>query len=167
MNNNNLLASLTKAASYFVDNMKQRLSDGGYPAEIARNIRIDDAKTEYNNSYIDVIIDMGEGAAPMAAAFEWGSGVHATRGKAGTYSIDPKNSSALSIPRNRWPNYKPPPDIDPVKISHVDHPGIAKKPYIEPSLNESLPEIKKIIVRDLKTSILDGESRIIIIEVKI
>jgi hypothetical protein len=174
MNNNSLLAGLTKAAAFFVDKMKQRLSGGKYPSAISDAISIDTAKTEGNSSYIDITIDMHKGKAPMAAAFEFGSGEHAMRGNRGRYKIPAGATGYLAFPISKWPNYSPPPNVDvavfPGAISKKDyvmHPGIEPNQYIAPTMVETKDEIAKMIGQSVKEAIMFGTEKVTWIEVKL
>lgn len=170
---NGILAGLTKIANYFVQIMKQRLSSGNYPngnsdrgtVSIQDAISIGTAQQAGDRAFIDVEIDLKK--APAAAAFEWGSGIHTERGVPGLYPILPKNASALSIPRSRWQNYNPPPDIDPVFVRKVMHPGVAPRPYIAPSIIDSKEEVRKILGKEVKAAIMLGVPPVTVIEVKL
>jgi hypothetical protein len=147
--------------------MKQILAPkgkNGYPPEIAQNIVIGDAKQEGDGKYsITVSIDLSEGAAPMARAFEFGSGLHAELGKKGTYEIKPKKSGGhLSFEKSKWPKYDPnyfeegKPGVAPdwFHFTFVNHPGIVARPFMRPSVVATKPEIINILGNSFKASIL-------------
>lgn len=163
-----ILKGLTLGANFFVQKMKERLDGGNYPkgdpdrdtTSIQEATSIDTAKESGDHAYIDVVIDLKK--APFAGAFEYGSG---EKGPAGQrYRIEPKNASVLAIPRERWPNYEPPPDVDPVFLSYVLHPGIAPKPYIKPTIRENKKEIARLIGKEFVAEIRRGMKVIEIIE---
>jgi hypothetical protein len=75
--------------------------------------------------------------------------------------IAPRNASEIAFPISRWPNYTPPPNVSvaifPGAISkkpYVMHPGIAPRPYMRPSIQETKPQIKKILGDSFKAAIL-------------
>jgi hypothetical protein len=162
---NGILAGLTKVANLFAQKMMQKVSQNGLPSKISDATSVGTAQQAGDGSFIDVSIDLGK--APMAAAFEWGSGEHATRGTPGKYPIEPRNASVLAIPRARWSNYRPPPDADPVILRHVMHPGVVARPYIAPTLTENKEEFRKIMGQELKAAIMLGVPPVTIIEVKL
>lgn len=115
---------------------------------------------------IDIKVDLN--IAPAAAAYEWGSGIHATRGNAGTYPIVPKNHNYLAF---FWPKV----DGDPsfrrlpdgrVLLASVNHPGVAPKPYLKPTIDDTKEEFKKILGQGFKAEILQGVNKVEVIEVK-
>jgi hypothetical protein len=163
--NNGILAGLTKVANLFVQKMKQRVSQNGLPSNIGEATSIGTAQQNGDISFIDVNIDLKK--APSAAAWEWGSGEHAERGTPGRYPIEPKSGKVLAIPRSRWQNYNPPPDVDPVFVRHVMHPGVASRPYIAPTLAENKAEFRKMIGKELKAAIMLGVPPVTVIEVKL
>jgi hypothetical protein len=162
---NGVLAGLTKVANLFVIKMKQKVSQNNLPQAISDATSIGAAQQQGDSAFIDVDINLKK--APMAGAFEWGSGIHRQRGAPATYSINPKNANVLAIPRSRWKNYSPPPDTDPIFVRHVNHPGVAPRPYIAPTLVENREEIHKILGKELKAAIMLGIPPVTVIEVKL
>lgn len=165
--NNSILAGLTNVAILFVARMKTKISSNRLPSVISDATYIGTAQTSENSSSIEVKIDLKK--APMAAAFEWGSGIHRTRGTPGTYVIAPRNASMLAIPRSRWPNYEPPPDVDPVILPKVNHPGIVARPYIIPTLEDKSfqNDARKILGQAFKEQVLLGTERKTVIEIHV
>jgi len=141
-----------------------------YPEEMRSNVVIDSPVVEKkgmfsSSGHIDIYIDGKK--APMAAAFEWGSGEHATRGPIGTYVIEPKDASVL---RFGWqPDFVPwnSPKFAGVVLDGagtegtyffqwVDHPGIAPRPYLNRVIQESMPEVMKVIGLGTTGRLLSG-----------
>lgn len=162
---NGILAGLTKVANIFVQKMKQKITQNNLPSNISDAISIGTAQQAGDGAFIDVEIDLKK--APSAAAFEWGSGIHTERGVPGLYPILPKNASVLVIPRSRWQNYSPPPDVDPVFVRKVMHPGVAPRPYIAPSIIDSREEVRKILGKEIKAAIMLGVPPVTVVEVKL
>jgi len=161
---NSILAQkLTMAANYFAETMKKKISEVRAPSVIAQHISIGKAQKENGSYSIDITIDTSKDAAPMARAYEWGSGLHATRGEKDTYLIEPDKAEKLAIPRSRWPKYQPPPDKDPVILQWVYHPGVAPRPYIVPSIEESKEEIKRMLGQSFKAAVMIGVEKVTII----
>ena len=164
---NGILAGLTKVANYFVQKMKQQLSSGNYPSgnsdrgttSIQDAVSIGTAQTNGDSSFIDVDIDLKK--APMAAAFEWGSGLHTQRGVAALYPIAAKGSDPLHFfwaKKGKWFKGTALP---------FGHPGIKPDPYIAPTLIENKAEIRKILGQELKAAIMLGVPPVTVIEVKL
>jgi hypothetical protein len=117
-----IMKKLTELAGEFSETMKSTIDEVHAPSEIKKHISVGKAEKEGNQISIEVVIDISKRGAPMAPAYEWGSGEHATRGDVGRYKIS--GNPLLAIPRSRWQNYQPPPDVDPVILSSVMHPGV-------------------------------------------
>lgn len=168
MNNNELLAGLSKSANILVNSMKQKLGKsgkGGYPPAIQASIVVDTPKTTMDGSSID--IKLGGKDAPMARAFEWGSGIRAERGNKDKYPI-PKNPTGVAFlwtyPSPLGLKLKPGDEF--VSFDQVQHPGIAPRPYIKPSIDETKDEIRKVLGQSFKAALLIGTQKVTIIEVK-
>lgn len=81
-------------------------------------------------------------SAPEAMAFERGSGIHGPEGE--TYAIDPINGPTLNFHGthgygNPW-----------VTPTHVDHPGVAARPFLHPANLQVMPiglEMLKVALR--------------------
>jgi len=157
------ISALAKVATIFVSEVRSKLSSDKYPEEIAKSIKINPPQSSGRDVYfVDIIV--GGATAPMAAAFEFGSGERAEGGgekyripddlslKPGGYTI--------AFPISRWENYVPPPDVDvaffPGEISdkpYVMHPGIHPRPYIRPAIQDSYDRIKEELVVDFRAII--------------
>ena len=100
-------------------------------------------------------------SAPMARAYEYGSGVHGKYGA--TYPIRPKDAPMLAFD---WPNHDP--DFPAGKkyigysnqgnflFNYVDHPGVRPKPFLKPAIEQNKPSIKAKIVQTFKRGLLDS-----------
>ena len=159
MQYSSLYADLLEVGKIVAQRWINVLSSGEYPDEMKSNIVVGEPEVAQGGMYsssgqIYVYIDGKK--APMAAAFEWGSGEHATRGRIGTYKIEPKDTSVLKF---GWQ-----PDFVPWKspkfagvilegagtegtyfFQWVDHPGIAPRPYLAQVIREATPEVVKVL----------------------
>lgn len=146
--NAGLISSLTKIANHFVIRMKDKISQNNLPKEISDAISISPANVSGDSGSIDVIIDLK--TAPMASAYEWGSGLHATKYSPMLYPIPTVKPGPLHFfweERGKW--------FFGAKLP-FGHPGVAPRPYIEPTLLAELPEMKKMVGEEIKAQILIG-----------
>ena len=148
---NSLLSGLTQSANRLVARMKNKVSQNGLPQAISNAMSIEPAVATESGGSIDIVIDLNEDSgAPMAAAYEWGSGLHSTKYSPQLIPIPQRKPGPLHFyweNRGKW--------FYGAKLP-FGHPGVAPRPYIEPSIEEELPEIKRIIGQEVKASILIG-----------
>ena len=169
-----------------VDEIKATLDAGRYPTgndpdrpnytSIQNSIVV--GEPQPTTGGVEVTITIGGAKAPYAPAFEYGSGLHATRGAAKKYIIHAKDK-LLRFPftltfmpgggkfvgmsgygRNRL--YKELMGGDNGSVSgitfwnFVEHPGIEPKPFIHPSLIKAQDKIAKTIKEKLTAQIILG-----------
>ena len=149
--------SLTKAAKVFVKQMKQNLSSlsGKLPADKIKSAIIIHAPAEISGTAF-IVIEIDLEKAPMARAYEFGSGIHSTEGDKKRYRI-PKlgGSSYVAFPKEKWAGYNPPPPAPDVFVfTHVLHPGVAPQPYMIPALEASKEKIRKILGKEFVASVV-------------
>jgi hypothetical protein len=147
-----LRKNVTQATNILYLELVRRTSSGKYPDEITEAIRTSPAKFEPNKGIVgQVAIDLD--IAPMALAFEFGSGIWAERGSKQKYPITPKNASILSF---LWPeatNIAQREGVDRVRFTEegraflpkVMHPGIQARPYIQPAIETKADEIAELL----------------------
>ena len=157
-----MLQKLGVVASKFMEIMAQKVSQNNLPEAINEHTSADPPQKKGSKYSIDVVIDTREDAAPMAGAFEWGSGLHGEKGA--TYPIP--GMPWLAIPRERWPKFAPPPDVDPVVLSKVDHPGVEAKPYLQPAIESTRAGFVTSIAKLVKLAYLDSTVRVEVISAK-
>lgn len=159
---NGMLLSLGKVAAFFVPKMKEKRAQVNAPRNIDDAISVTSPVLTSKGAKVEVEISLEE--APAAAAFEWGSGEHATRGPRGKIRIVPKQKDVLAF---LWPNAPPGFPVSAktgkVVLKHVDHPGVEKRPYIRPTIEENTEEIKEILGKDFKASLLVGVKKVEVI----
>lgn len=97
-----------------------------------------------------------KGGSQDAAAWEFGSGLHARRGAKRKYPIRPKNGKYLAF---KWDvadanpeNFRFLPDGR-VILPSVMHPGIKGKPYIQPAVTELRRRLRADLNQDIRESI--------------
>src|SRR3990167_5905269 len=101
---NSVRQSLPRAANIWVNRAKGKAKT----TRIKGGFTISAVASEGNGRYSITISN----TAPEAPAYEYGSGIHRTKGQKAKYLIPNVPGVVLRIPRSRWPNYEPPPDVD-------------------------------------------------------
>lgn len=109
---------------------------------IKRGVMIERVQGKGNSRFITVRIK-----APEARAFEYGSGLHATKGPKQKYIIRPRRKKALYFYWER---------IGQTFVGQkVMHPGIEAKPFISKAKTEARKEIRKLMkdnaVKNIRT----------------
>jgi len=153
INENYIIAAMTKAGNLLANEMRNKTSGGGYPRGLSSSIVVNPAIKAGEAVYkITVAVKH-----PAAAAYEFGSGIHATRGTASKYEIRPRNASVLVFP---WqPGFVPygsrkfsgvilnnPDSTEGTYFFHfVEHPGVEARPYAIPSYHAKKSEIFKLL----------------------
>lgn len=137
-----------KAADIIARKAVENASSQGLPGEVADAISIGEFRVLGGDIFsIDVEVDLEK--APMARAFELGSGIHATRGGRTTYEIKPTKARALAF---EWePEYIPwgsPKFIGLAGRKYlfrkVDHPGVMRRPFLIPAADETINQVVEI-----------------------
>ena len=113
------------------------------PTHLKRKIESGQVSMEGNNQFrLRIKID-----DPSARAIEFGSGLHATRGKQGTYKIKPgKTSPNLRFywkRQGRWFIGR--------NGQAVNHPGVKARPYIAPALRRTRRKLNQILIRNIRS----------------
>lgn len=172
----NIRESLIRAANDVVVNgIYVAIDSQNLPQSIKNNISISPVQEGDGNLYIDIVIDVSDdGGAPEAKAFEYGSGLHRTKGLPKKYIIEPKNASALKFPFTitympgmkfkgvKGMRYKEVvqqlADIGEVSgemfWNYVEHPGIRPRPFIKPALESMKSRILQLMAKAVKFDVL-------------
>src|SRR4030042_4553398 len=167
-----ILAALAKIGAIYAAKAAAKSQQVKAPKNIAGAFSVDPPKQMEATYSIDIKVDLKE--APAAGAYEWGSGIHATKGVAGKYKIFPRDKMALAffwdkVDATSKTNYKfwgISPTTGKAIFGFVDHPGVAPRPYLVPTINETKEEFKKILGQGFKAEILQGVNKIEVIEIK-
>jgi len=163
-----ILQKLVVIAQEFYNVMSQTANQKNLPEEIIENTSIKSPKKAGKGYSIDVVIDTSEDAAPMAGAYEWGSGEHGDRGS--TYEIAPREKAVLAFPwtpeQIPWRSHKFAGMGRDGKFLFywVDHPGVKARPYIKPSIMAIKDKARQILGKEFKAQILSQTPRVTIID---
>jgi hypothetical protein len=98
--------------------------------------------------------------APQAAAFEYGSGLHRTKGTPGLYAIEAKNASELHFwweKGQKWFKGAALP---------YGHPGVAPKPYLQPAIESERGKVVSRLREAFIKSYRDSVVRVEVISAK-
>lgn len=98
--------------------------------------------------FIEINLDEESGGAPEARAYEFGSGIHSEKGQ--KYLITPKKGNYLAFFWDKANPNIPRAKDGRVLLKKVMHPGVAPKPYIQPSIDELKKGAKRIISERIK-----------------
>lgn len=104
---------------------------------VKANVKISSVENTPEGKQITVYVPLDK--APEARAYELGSGIHGPTGQ--TYPINAKNVPNLVFfwqKKGRW-------FVGP----HVDHPGVAAKPYLAPAAQKNRNTILGLLSRGL------------------
>jgi len=147
---NNIQAALVEVARRLMQKMAATASQNGMPSKVAARINrstFAGTPTKVGNGYsIKVSIDMSKDAAPMAAAYEYGIG---------EYPIPKEGTTFMAFPKEKWPQYVPPPPAPDVFVFFkVTHPAIEAKPYIRPSVIENRADAKQLLGKAFVESVI-------------
>lgn len=152
-----ILTALAQVGSIFRDKASARAQSNNTPI---KDNAFSVGSPMQNGAIYSVDIKVDLKVAPAAAAYEWGSGIHATRGTPGLYPIKAKNAPELHFfweKRGKWfMGFELP----------FGHPGVAPRPYLKPTIDETKVEFRKILGKGFKAEILQGVNKVEVIEVK-
>lgn len=174
MNTNSLISGLARVGSLFYEKMSERVSSGNYPPSTTDNKRnfstipaatmVKEPQPTQGGFEVSIVIDLKK--APFAAAYEWGSGEHGR--SASAYEIKAKQMGRhLIFPLDDWPRWEDWREfgieggVYPNKnglfyLGIVSHPGVESRPYIQPTMQEIRPEVRKILARDFKEMVISS-----------
>lgn len=88
-----------------------------------------------------------------AAAQEFGSGLHSTRGPKAKYPIVPRNKKFLAFHWEKANDSIPRLPDGRVMLMSVMHPGIESRPYIKPAVTELRRTLRGEVDTDIRESI--------------
>lgn len=163
-----ILAALAKVGAIFANKAASKASSNRLD-EISKSFSVGSPNQNGDTYFIEVKVNH-----PAAAAFEYGSGIHSTKGAKGKYKIFPRDKMALAffwdkVDVNSKTNYKflgISAKTGKALFNFVDHPGVAPRPYLVPTIDDTKEEFKKILGQGFKAEILKGVNKIEVIEIK-
>lgn len=150
----NLLTALAEVGRILRDKAEAKVSEVNAPSAIV--ITTGSPMQTGAVSYIEVTAKH-----PAVLAFEYGSGIHATRGEKGLYPIKAKGADPLHFfweNRGKW--------FIGMELP-FGHPGVAPRPFMKPAFDENKDEFRRIIGQGFKAEILAGQPKVIIEEIRI
>lgn len=166
---NEFIQKLSEAERILTEQIIQNINANNIPREIADHLVADPPVQEGKGRFSATIriIMAKDTPAQAAAAYEYGSGVHATRGTAGRYPIEARNVNFLKFmfpeaqnihPENPNAPYQRAPGLQfdaagNVYMKKVMHPGVAPRPYVHPAIEDKRKEIRDLFKAALKLEI--------------
>lgn len=149
----NILKAMTIGIGKIADEARKNAS---WSSKIPGAIRVDPARVTSGGVFQeDIVTDLTK--APMAAAFEFGSGLHRTRGNPALYPIRARNAPELHFwweKRQKW--------FVGVELP-FGHPGVAPKPFIKPAIDSNLDDFRKELAKAFKEALLASVPKVTII----
>ena len=152
-------STLVKAANIFA----KAVRNFAPYAAIKRSVKVGTPSTTKGGNK-NIIVTVGNKSVPYARAFNIGSGIHAQKGRRGTYEIWPRRKKALGIPLGRWENFSFPvwaggkiigysKKSDKVILRKVDHPGVRGVNYVKAARLSVRREITQLVKMEASKSI--------------
>lgn len=144
--------ALTESAGLLVNRARPKAKTQA----IKDGFKIDPAKDNGDYTYSIRIVNV----AKEAAAYEFGSGIHRTRGTPAKYPIYPKNKKALAFDWNPetipWgsPKFIGIGADGRMLFKFVQHPGVAPVPFMKPAFDESKDEIRAKLKNDFVVNVI-------------
>jgi len=134
-----LVGAITEIAGDIAEDARQKVTgDTGLPNVIAGAISVGTAEYTKSLISIDIMVDLKE--APMAAAFEFGSGIHSESGE--EYDIEPREATPEL--HFWWEN-----ESKWFRGQLVTHPGVAANHYLMPAMVKNMDAAKAKIINKL------------------
>jgi hypothetical protein len=166
-----ILAALAKVGAIYAQKAAAKSIEMKTPQEISKGFSVGSPMQNGATYFIDIKLNNPAG---IAAAYEWGSGIHRTKGTPGKYKIFPRDKMALAffwdkVDATSKTNYKflgISTKTGKAIFNFVDHPGVEKRPYLVPTIEDTKEEFKKILGQGFKAEILQGVNKIEVIEIK-
>jgi hypothetical protein len=149
-----ILSALAQIAGIFASAAGSMATQVGAPSDLPGTIHVEPATQSGGTSSVKVNIDH-----PAAAAYEWGSGIHATKGGKKEKYLIPKKPTGVAFPKEKWENYdpgyynpaRPAPDV--FVFDQVKHPGVEKRPYLKPAFDEHKVEFEGMLVTGFEVDV--------------
>lgn len=147
---------LVPEIDFYLTQVYKAAYDKAPTQNIKDHIRIRFAKQEGSLIVGGLEVDLRKGprevgpdsVASPARAYEYGSGIHATRGEAGTYVIVPYKRKVLAFYWEKAYDWIPRLPDGRVMLAKVNHPGVMPRPYMRPAFEETKkPILIKLLLK--------------------
>jgi len=137
--------------------------------KLRNKVKLHKGKVNNNGGEISITIADGDpNLQGMARAFEFGSGIHATRGTRKKYLIKPKNARALWFymenPHPKIPLYIKGGKIG-VVLPKVLHPGVEARPFISKAIQSTISKATEDLAISVRKNLIE-ELRIVLKDIK-
>lgn len=150
-----IMREITTSAGDLAETARKNAS---WSSKIPGAIEVSEAQTDGAGKYwIDIKVDLKK--APMAAAFEYGSGIHRKEGGS-LYPIKARNAPNLVFfweKEDKWFVGK--------ELPH-GHPGVAARPYLAPAVEANKKTIRERLLKAFVAGYRDAVPRIEFIKVE-
>jgi len=140
----NIVATLTELINEIAEQARE---NANWSSTIPDAIKAGQVEEMGGNYYGSIIIDLN--IAPEARAFEFGSGIHATKGEVKKYPIKAKNVPNLVFWWANQGKWFVGPELP------IGHPGVAPNPYLRPAIDDYKNEMKERLKSAFKKSFVD------------
>jgi hypothetical protein len=149
-----IIKGLTEQANKIAEKARTNAS---WSKDIPDAIGVGKAQKTQKGYEISVIIDLKK--APQAAAFEYGSGLHRTKGVPSLYPIEAKNPMWQPLhfyweKGGKW--------FVGAKLPY-GHPGVEAKPYLQPAIDSTRLDFISSLATLVKRAYLDSTVRVEVI----
>lgn len=160
------ISDITKFGDSLARSIRAHLK---WSKKLRNKVRLHKGKVNGNGGEISITIADGDrNLQGMARAFEYGSGIHATRGAKKKYLIKPKNARALWFymenPHPKIPLYIKGGKIG-VVLPKVMHPGVEARPFISKAIQSTISKASADLAVSVRRNIVD-ELRIVLKDIK-
>lgn len=137
---NELSSDLILGVTDIMTTIKNKATMEAPTKRISENIETKITSKRRGNYALDVRariwVSLAEDKAPEARAYEYGSGIHSTKGPKTKYKIEAKNHPNLKF----WWQARNKLFLGPL----VMHPGVAAQPYLRPAVEANLPNLREM-----------------------
>jgi hypothetical protein len=160
-----LRSTLSMAGSLLYERIMTNIDSKNIPKDIKSATFLGSVVDTSDSMSISITTD-GE-VAPTALAYEFGSGEHAELGTPAKYPIPVDGTTPMYIDTStlRGGYNGPPPTPAVIVVHKVMHPGVEKRPYTQPAINETADQIFEMIgdsaFQIIQKAVIDGNEHIL------
>jgi hypothetical protein len=162
-----IVKALEQSANRIANDAKRNADNQGLPSIVANSIEVGEIENLGDGSYsISIVVDIDEKTgAPMAPAYEYGSGERGPEGQ--DYPITPRPGTPALAFLWKYPSplgRKVKPYDEAVVFQKVMHPGVEARPFLQPAIDANKVKIGGIFAPLLKQAFRDAEPRVVFIK---